>query len=98
MKFRCNKCHRSLLGSAGHDGACACGGVIEAAPPPKLRPEVVAIVKGMAFKRYGYGVGGNIAAAHFDGPLLDWMIAAHKEMVEKRLPGQGSMPGPRKGF
>ena len=83
MKFRCNKCHRSLLGSAGHDGACACGGVIEAAPPPKLRPEVVAIVSGMQF-------GGNIAAVHFDGPLLDDMVKAHNELVEAQLPGAGS--------
>ena len=29
---RCNRCHRPMLGTTAYDGACACGGLIEAAP------------------------------------------------------------------
>jgi hypothetical protein len=32
VNFRCNKCHRPMLGSTSLDGACECGGLIEAAP------------------------------------------------------------------
>lgn len=33
---RCNKCHRDMPGTTAHDGACACGGLIEAKPEEKL--------------------------------------------------------------
>jgi hypothetical protein len=29
VKFQCNRCHRRMQGSAGYDGACECGGLIE---------------------------------------------------------------------
>ena len=32
--MRCNRCHRKMRGTTAYDGACACGGLIEAAPPP----------------------------------------------------------------
>lgn len=33
---RCNKCHRDMPGTTASDGACACGGLIEAKPEEKL--------------------------------------------------------------
>lgn len=30
---RCNRCHRPMKGTTAYDGACECGGLIEAAPP-----------------------------------------------------------------
>lgn len=32
MAMRCNRCHRPMAGTTSADGACACGGLIEAAP------------------------------------------------------------------
>lgn len=29
---RCNRCHRPMPGTTAYDGACACGGLIEATP------------------------------------------------------------------
>jgi hypothetical protein len=29
---RCNRCHRAMKGSTAYDGACGCGGLIEAVP------------------------------------------------------------------
>lgn len=29
---RCNRCHRPMTGTTAYDGACECGGLIEAAP------------------------------------------------------------------
>jgi hypothetical protein len=31
-KYRCNKCHRPMKGTTAYDGACKCGGFIEADP------------------------------------------------------------------
>jgi len=31
-KKRCNKCHRPMKGTTAYDGACECGGLIEATP------------------------------------------------------------------
>lgn len=44
--MRCNKCHRPMKGTTGHDGACACGGLIEADPP---KPDVEVIDHGTIF-------------------------------------------------
>ena len=33
--YRCNKCHRPMPGTGAYDGACGCGGLIEAVPAPK---------------------------------------------------------------
>lgn len=30
--MRCNRCHRPMSGTTAYDGACECGGLIEAAP------------------------------------------------------------------
>lgn len=30
--MRCNKCHRAMKGTTAYDGACFCGGLIEATP------------------------------------------------------------------
>jgi hypothetical protein len=30
--LRCNRCHRPMAGTDCWDGACACGGLIEAVP------------------------------------------------------------------
>lgn len=32
---RCNRCHRPMTGSTAYDGACACGGLIEAVRTPE---------------------------------------------------------------
>lgn len=32
IKYQCNKCHRSMAGTTAYDGACECGGLIEAVP------------------------------------------------------------------
>lgn len=32
--MRCNRCHRPMEGTTAYDGACECGGLIEAAPNP----------------------------------------------------------------
>ena len=31
-ELRCNRCHRPMKGTTAYDGACGCGGLIEAAP------------------------------------------------------------------
>ena len=36
--MRCNRCHRPMAGTTAYDGACECGGLIEAAP---MRPDPV---------------------------------------------------------
>jgi hypothetical protein len=33
--MRCNRCHRCMAGTTAYDGACACGGLIEATPAEK---------------------------------------------------------------
>lgn len=33
--MRCNKCHIPMKGSTAYDGACECGGLIEATPPER---------------------------------------------------------------
>lgn len=34
-QMRCNRCHRPMLGTTAYDGACACGGLIEASTTPE---------------------------------------------------------------
>lgn len=34
MDMRCNRCHRPMKGTTAYDGACECGGFIEATPLP----------------------------------------------------------------
>ena len=34
--YWCNKCHRPMPGTGAYDGACGCGGLIEAVPAPKF--------------------------------------------------------------
>lgn len=38
MEFpkRCNRCHRPMKGTTAYDGACICGGLIEAVPTPTI--------------------------------------------------------------
>jgi len=35
--MRCNRCHRAMKGTTAYDGACECGGLIEAGRPMELR-------------------------------------------------------------
>lgn len=36
--MRCNRCHRPMAGTMASDGACECGGLIEATPPATSEP------------------------------------------------------------
>ncbi len=45
---RCNRCHRSMKGTTAYDGACECGGMIEAVPTTTacmLSSELMEIVR-----------------------------------------------------
>ena len=44
FEMRCNRCHTKMRGGSAFDGACKCGGLIEACPPGKAKP------RGMPFK------------------------------------------------
>lgn len=63
---RCNRCKRPMKGTTAYDGACECGGLIEAASPTVLR---------VAFR-----VGqGDVVAVLPDLPANDyrWVCYAH---------------------
>lgn len=38
--MRCNRCYRPMAGTTAYDGACSCGGLIEAAPVKTLFQEI----------------------------------------------------------
>lgn len=81
--MRCNRCHRPMRGTTAYDGACECGGLIEADPAPEHEscyPDEIETIRGMLAEEreklsvldgyYAQTVDGKVrSAANVEGRL-----------------------------
>jgi len=74
--MRCNKCHRPMAGTTAYDGACACGGLIEATP---RRGNCYVTCEALYHLLGGAGSGWTPATLRHEGDV-HWFLRRERPM------------------